>query len=92
VCGSVPGRELGPHVALGAGTVVGADVRLTDSVTFTGVTVGERVHATGLLAGHDVRIDDDASLGREVVLGDGHHVAAGSLVAEGTRWPAPDAA
>jgi mannose-1-phosphate guanylyltransferase len=84
--------QLGPHVALGAGTVVGAEVRLSDSITFTGVTVGDRVRATGLLAGHDVRIDDDASLGREVVLGDGHHVAAGSRVAEGSRWPAPDVA
>jgi mannose-1-phosphate guanylyltransferase len=83
--------ELGPHVTLGAGTVVGDDVRLTDSVTFTGVQVGERVHAAGLLAGRDVRIDADASLGREVVLGDGYHVTARALLEAGTRWPDPDA-
>jgi NDP-sugar pyrophosphorylase family protein len=79
--------EVGPHVTLGAGTEVGEGARLSDSVTFAGVRVGPRVHASGLLAGVDAAIGADASIGREVVLGDGQRVEARALVAAGARLP-----
>jgi NDP-sugar pyrophosphorylase family protein len=86
-----PGAEVGPHVTFGAGTTVEAGARIADSVTFAGVHVGERVHASGLLAGVGARIGDDASLGREVVLGDGATVDPRALLPAGTRVPDPDA-
>jgi len=83
------GAELGPHVVLGDGVQVGAGVRLTDSVLLAGARLEDGVHAAGLLAGRDVHVGADASLGREVVLGDGEHVPARGLVGAGTRQPPP---
>lgn len=76
-----PGTVVGPRASIGAGATV---VR---SVLFDDVAVGADVHADGLIAGHGADLQSGAQLGRDVVLGDNTHVAAGDHLNDDERRP-----
>ena len=81
------GAEVGPYVVLGRDAVVGEGAVLSRSVLFDGAVLGAGVAVTGLIAGYGARIDEGARVGREVVLGDGEHIVAGTVLDDGQRVP-----
>jgi mannose-1-phosphate guanylyltransferase len=81
------GTTVGPDVVVGAGSHLAPGATVSDSVLFERVNLGADVTATGLLAGHGVRVDEGARLGRDVVLGDGEHVTADTTLPDGARVP-----
>jgi mannose-1-phosphate guanylyltransferase len=83
------GAVVGPHVSLGAGTTVGADGEVVDTVTAADVHFGDGVHAEGVLAGAGATIGPGARLGREVVLGDGVSIEPDATLSAGARVPEP---
>jgi mannose-1-phosphate guanylyltransferase len=84
-----PGACVGPYAVLGAGTVVGAGSSVVDSVLADGVTLGDEVTATRLLAGPGVQVASGTSSARDLVLGDDVRVAADRPLPDGSRVPDP---
>jgi mannose-1-phosphate guanylyltransferase len=91
-----PGAVIEPGATVGPGTVVGRDVHVargavvSRTVLFDRARIGTDVKADGLLAGFRARVETGASLGRDVVLGDGHRVTASDEVPDDARLPAPE--
>lgn len=83
------GATVGPHAVVGREAAVGAGAVVSDVVLHDGVEVGADVVATGLVAGHDARVESGAVIGRDVVLGSGEVVAAGETLVDGERRPPP---
>ena len=81
------GATVGPDVVVGAGSTIAPGAVVSDSVLFDRVRIGADVAVTGLLAGDDVTIEQDARVGRGVVLGDGECVRAGTVLDDGQRIP-----
>jgi len=62
--------HVGPFTVLGAGTSVGADAVVVETICWEGVSLSEGAHLIGSLLGQGCRIGEHAWLG-PVVLGDG---------------------
>ncbi|MFP5310286.1 MAG: sugar phosphate nucleotidyltransferase [Actinomycetes bacterium] len=83
------GAVVGPDVVLGADSAVGPDAVLVDTALSDRARLGAGVEARGLLAGVGAHVEAGVALGRDVVLGDGERVSAGTSVPDGARLPAP---
>ena len=81
------GATIGPHTVLGHGARVGAGATVSRSVLFDGARIGPGVTADGLLAGYEADVQEGATLGRDVVLGDGEVVRRGDTVPDDARRP-----
>lgn len=84
-----PDAVVGPHATLGRDSRIGRAARVADTVLRRGSEVGDRVVAVGLLAGVGSRVEADARLGRDVVLGDGAVVGGDDADADGTLVAGP---
>jgi NDP-sugar pyrophosphorylase family protein len=81
------GARVGPYAVLGAGTQVGEDVTVTDSVLFDHVRLARGCRAEAALIGHHARLGREVLAGPGVVIGDDWHVPDGERLAAGTRLP-----
>lgn len=92
----LPGAVIGARATVGPNTVVGRDARVgvgataTRSVLFADVELADGVSVDGLLAGFGATVEDGASVGHDVVLGDGETVRAGDHLPDDARVPAPE--
>jgi mannose-1-phosphate guanylyltransferase len=77
--------SVGPHVVLGAGAAVGPGAGVTDTVAFDGARIGAGATVRGALLGAGAMVGEDATVPEDVVLGDGAHVAPGTVLAAGAR-------
>ena len=84
------GASVGPNTVVGADARIGVGARVSRSVLFDDVVVGDHVAVDGLLAGFAARVDEGASLGHDVVLGDGQKIGPGQHLPDDARRPAPE--
>ncbi len=70
---------------LGAGAVVEAGARLTDTILWDGCRIGAGARLAGSVLGRRVFVGKDAVIGDGSLLADDSHVTAGTRVPEGTR-------
>lgn len=81
------GAAVGPYVVVGAGDHIRERVSLANSVLGDDVEIGADVIADGLVTGTEVTIEPGVRLGRNVVLGDGERLTAGTAVPDEARIP-----
>lgn len=84
------GATIGPNTVVGRGARVGVGGTASRSVLFADVALGDGVTADGLLAGFGAVVEEGASLGHDVVLGDGEVVRSGEHVRDDERRPRPE--
>lgn len=78
------GARIGPQTVVGTHCVVEAGAVLERSVLWPESTIGTEARVDGAILGRHVRLDEHASAGPGVVIGDGSHITAHTRLAEAT--------
>lgn len=79
------GAVVGPRVSIGAGSQIGADAKVEDSVLLSGVQVGKGARVAGSVIAAGARIGAGAVIGPDAVIGEGATVPDGAELEPGAR-------